>query len=84
MLERINESHLGVIKFKEMARDVLFWHGMGKQIEEIVLKCPVCNTFWRNNTKEPLISHDIPEIAWAQVRVDFFHFNQLDNLLCVD
>ena len=44
-LQRIHEAHLGIIKCKERARDVLFWPGMSKEIEDMVLKCSVCNTF---------------------------------------
>ena len=36
MLNRIHSTHLGVIKCKERAKDVLFWPGMGRQIEETV------------------------------------------------
>lgn len=45
MLQRIHESHLGIVKYKERARDVMFWPGMAKQIEDVVLKCAICNTF---------------------------------------
>ena len=48
------------------------------------MKCSVCNKFKRNNTKEPLISHEIPDRAWAKVGVDLFHYNQGDYLMCVD
>ncbi|RXN08426.1 sec1 family domain-containing 2-like protein [Labeo rohita] len=84
MLQRIHESHLGIVKCKERARDVMFWPGMAKQIEDVVLKCAICNTFRRSNTKEPLICHDIPDRAWAKVGVDLFHFNQEEYLMCVD
>lgn len=84
MLQRIHESHLGVVKCKDRARDVMFWPNMAKEIEELVLKCSTCNTFRRNNTKEPLISHDIPERAWAKVGVDLFHYEQGEYILCVD
>lgn len=39
MLNRIHSSHLGVIKYKERAKDVLFWPGMGKPFEETVTTC---------------------------------------------
>uniref|UniRef100_A0A8C8DYN6 Integrase catalytic domain-containing protein n=1 Tax=Oryzias sinensis TaxID=183150 RepID=A0A8C8DYN6_9TELE len=60
----------------------MFWPHMAKEIEDVVLKCSVCNTFSRSNTKEPLICHDIPERA--KVGVDLFHYEQGEYLLCVD
>ncbi|KAK0154443.1 hypothetical protein N1851_003464 [Merluccius polli] len=83
MLERVHESHLGIVKCKERARDVMYWPGMAKEIEDVVMKCSVCNKFKRNNTKEPLVSHEIPDRAWAKVGVDLFHYNQGDYLMCL-
>lgn len=82
MLQKIHEAHLGIVKCKDRARDVLFWPGMSKQIEDIVMKCSVCNTFKKNNVKEPLLCHDIPDRSWAKLGVDLFHFDQGDFTLC--
>lgn len=49
-----------------------------------MLKCAICNTFRRSNSKEPLICHDIPDRAWAKIGVDLFHFDRGEYLLCVD
>lgn len=57
---------------------------MAKQIEEVVAHCSVCNTHKNNNPKDPLMSHPVPERAWAKISVDFFHFNDAEFLLCVD
>uniref|UniRef100_A0A3P9IGQ4 Gypsy retrotransposon integrase-like protein 1 n=1 Tax=Oryzias latipes TaxID=8090 RepID=A0A3P9IGQ4_ORYLA len=84
MLRKVHESHLGIVKCKERARDVLFWPGMAKQIEEVVAHCAVCNTHRHNNPKEPLMPHPVPERAWEKVGVDLFHFNDSEFLLCVD
>ena len=36
MLEDIHDSHLGIVKCKIRARDVIFWPGMSSQIEEMI------------------------------------------------
>lgn len=56
MLRKIYESHMGVVKCKESARDVLYWPCMAKHIEEIVAHRAVCNAHKNNNPKEPLMS----------------------------
>lgn len=38
MLKCIHTGHFGVEKSKHRARDVMFWPGMGQQIEERVKK----------------------------------------------
>ena len=49
MLELIHESHQGIVKCKQRARDVLFWPGMSSQIEEKVSQCSLCAQFKRAN-----------------------------------
>ena len=38
MLDRILESHQGIVKCKQRAREILFWPGLSLQMEE-VSKC---------------------------------------------
>lgn len=84
MLERIHEAHMGIVKCKERARDVLFWPGMAKQIEDVVSKCDICNMHRNSNPREPLVSHPVPERAWSKLGMDLFHFRDADYLLVVD
>ena len=60
MLQLIHSSHLGVDKCKRRARDVVFWPGMGAQIEDTVSSCPTCSMYQRNNSREPLLPHPTP------------------------
>ncbi|XP_048255340.1 uncharacterized protein K02A2.6-like [Haliotis rufescens] len=83
MLQKIHEAHLGITKCKQRERDVLFWIGMNKHIEDFVSQCTICNEK-KSNTKEPLKSHDIPERPWAKVGADLFVYKNSDYLLCVD
>lgn len=83
MLRKIHESHMGMVKCKERARDVLYWPGVAKQIE-VVAKCAVCNTHKNSNSKELLMPHPVPERALAKVGVELFQFNDAEFLLCVD
>lgn len=53
MLRHIHTGHFGVEKSKHRAREIMFWPGMGKQIEETVMKCDICQTHGRSNQKEP-------------------------------
>lgn len=80
MLQNIHEAHLGIVKCKERARDVLFCPRMSKLIEDVVMKCAVCNTFKKSNIKEPLMCHEIAERSWAKVGVELFHFEESEYL----
>ena len=50
MLRQIRKSHLGIVKCRQRAREVLFWPGMSVEIEQMVINCSVCvQTMPRNN-----------------------------------
>lgn len=84
ILDRIHDSHLGMVKCKERARDIIYWPGMSAQIEKMVSQCPICNTHRNSHTNEPLITHALPSRPWAKVGTDLFHHNGSEYLLCVD
>ena len=41
MIQRMHTGHMGVEKSKSRAQDLLFWPGMGKQIEATVEQCSI-------------------------------------------
>lgn len=84
MLSRIHTGHLGMEKSKQRARDVLFWPGMGKQIETLVGSCNICLERRNSAPKEPMISHPIPERPWQVVATDLFSWNGMDYIVAVD
>ena len=84
MLELIHESHQGIVKCKQRARDILFWPGMSSQIEEKVSQCFLCAQFQRAQPREPMIIQDLPDRMWSKVGTDLFEYNGVHYLLCVD
>ncbi|XP_056891953.1 uncharacterized protein K02A2.6-like isoform X2 [Takifugu flavidus] len=84
MLSRIHSGHMGMEKCKLRARDILFWPGMNKQIEEMVGKCPTCLIYRPSNTKEPMMSHQIPDRPWQAVATDLFTWNNDNYIITVD
>jgi transposase InsO family protein len=84
MIERIHEGHLGMVKCKNRARQLLFWPGMNLDIERAVARCAHCLKYRNKQQKEPLKPHDIPEKPWQKVATDLFHWNNHDYLLVAD
>ena len=68
MLALIHESHEGIVKCKQRARDILFWPGMSSQIEDKVSKCSVCSQVQKAQAREPMIVRDPPDRPWSPVR----------------
>ena len=74
MLDLIHEGHMGINKTKNRARQVLFWPGMSKQIENVVRACNTCEKFQKRNCKEPLQPHPIPYRPWEKLAADLLDF----------
>ena len=83
MLTKLHESHLGVEKCKVRARSIMYWPGMGQDIEEAISRCPTCAKYKPANPQEPLIPHEIPECPWSKLGMDIFTFKGKDYLLVV-
>jgi len=72
------------VSFASRARDVLFWPGMAKVIHAYISKCAICNEFWPQQQKEPLIPRNTPKLPWADVAVDLFCFDSDNYVVAVD
>ena len=84
MLRKIHESHQGIVRSKQRARDVLFWPGMSAQIEDMVYKCEICNLHARKQQRQPLMSHEVPTQPWNKVACDLFVLDGTQYCLVTD
>ena len=84
MLDKIHTGHLGEVKCKNRARQVLFWPQMGRDIENIVRKCEACITFRNKQQSEPLQPLPVTTNPWSRVSTDLFEFKNKQYLVCVD
>lgn len=84
MLTKIHAGHMGMEKCKQRARDIMFWPGMGRDIDRIVEKCTICQERHPSNTKEPMMPHRIPDRPWQVVGTDLFSWNNQNYIVTVD
>lgn len=70
----LHRPHLGIEKTLAKARSLYFWPNMTEQIKELILGCVVCETFRRNNAKEPLRQDDVPEYPFQVIGIDIFEY----------
>ena len=84
MLNKIHETHQGMNKCKQKARESLFWPGMNNQIENIVSDCRLCNTYQNQQQSETLKPTSTPKLPWNELGSDIFHWENKDYLLTVD
>ncbi|CAK1587306.1 unnamed protein product [Parnassius mnemosyne] len=84
MLKIIHVGHLGAAKMKLRAREIMYWPNLNSQIEDMISHCQAYLTHRNENSKQPLIPHEVPHRAWSKVGIDIFHFNNKSYLLVVD
>jgi len=81
---RAKVKMLGIESTLRRARECLFWPGMTAEIKQVVQTCEACRTYERAQTKETLMSHEIPNRQWEKVGMDLFQVNGRDYHLIVD
>ncbi|XP_062601689.1 uncharacterized protein K02A2.6-like [Saccostrea cucullata] len=84
ILKLIHESHLGIVKCKQRAREVMYWPAMNTAIEEEVRNCSKCATYQNKQSREPLHPTNTPKIPYGEVGCDLFDFEQKKYLVIVD
>jgi transposase InsO family protein len=84
ILRLLHSSHMGMVKTKQRARDVIYWPGLNKQIEEMAGKCEACLEQRTKQQKEPMNIHPIPALPWNKVGADLFEYDGVHYLLLVD
>lgn len=84
MLKLLHEGHLGIEKCTAAARQSLYWVGLTRDIERMVSGCHTCCKYRKQQAKESLMPHPVPQRPWQKVGADLFSFAGRDYLLVVD
>ena len=84
MLHRIHEGHMGIVKCKQRARQLLFWPRMNGEIEDMVSTCEICQKMQNRNQREPMQPHEIPQRPWSKVASDIFELGSASYVVVVD
>lgn len=84
ILKVIHESHLGMVKCKQLARDVVYWPSKNSQIEEIVSRCPECQERRNQPPNQVLRPSEIPARPWQTVEADLLHCEGTNFLVVAD
>ena len=79
----IHSGHLGITKCRERARHLVWWPGMGRELEDLIRKCPVCCKYQLQHA-EPLCPSCFPDYPWQRVGADLFQWKQATYLLVID
>ena len=83
----IQKGHLGLGKCKLWCKDTVYWLGINKQLEKLVLNCELCLKYSKAKNKLPAnmsLGQEVPIYPWMKVVTNIFHFDNDSYSLIVD
>lgn len=84
MLSELHSAHQGIESTTRRARETIYWPHLNQELKDYISRCETCATYNHKQPKQPLISHDVPERAWAKVGSDLFELDKKTYLVTVD
>jgi hypothetical protein len=84
VLSRLHETHLGSSKMLSLVDQFYYWPGIYSDVRNLVLSCGICQKYYRSNSKEPLINHELPEIPFSKVAADIAEIKGQNYLVVID
>ena len=71
VLEICHESHLGIVKSKQLLRSKVWFPGIDKKMEAKISGCIPCQAAIPRKQRDPLVMTEIPALPWQNVAIDF-------------
>ena len=66
-----HQSHLGIVKTKQLLREKVYFPGIDKQVENVCQGCIPCLASTPKKTFEPLQMSNLPDAPWTEISMDF-------------
>ena len=73
LLTELHCSHIGVVSMKKIVRDIFWWPGITKDIENIAAKCEGCRKFKKKPPPNALSVWPFARRPMERVHIDFFN-----------
>lgn len=84
VLERLKHGHMGVVKTKARARNIVWWPNIDQHIETATSSCVQCQKNLPSHPKEPMSPRPMPTRAFQEIHVDLCDFRGSQFLVIVD
>ena len=75
---------MGINKCLERVKEIMFWQGLTRDIENLVNDCPECAGHHNKKHKETLRQTKTSERPWSELGADLFEFEGQLYLLLID
>lgn len=68
-----HESHLGIVKTKDLLRSKVWFSGLDRLVEQEITSCRICQCCTAEKFSfVPVKMSKTPELVWDEISVDFF------------
>ena len=84
LLQELHQTHFGIVKMKEIARQYFWWPQISKQIEDIAQSCNGCRKYRKKPAPAPLCPWPYSRRPMERVHIDFFEYRGKMLLVMVD
>nr|XP_042909763.1 uncharacterized protein K02A2.6-like [Parasteatoda tepidariorum] len=85
ILKELHETHLGITKMKQLARQYVYWPAIDRDIENLVKGCEGCALTKSNPPKVSVHPWESPADNWDRIHIDYAGpFENYYFLVCVD
>jgi hypothetical protein len=84
MLIELHSAHQGLESSMRRARESIYWPHINQEIRDYIGRCDACSTYHDEQPKEPLVSHEVPNRAWAKIGCDLMDFDNKNYFVTVD
>jgi hypothetical protein len=71
VLEELQQTHVGIVRMKAIARCYVWWENMDHEIEEMCKSCRNCVMLQSNPCRAPIHVWEFPANAWERVHIDY-------------
>lgn len=71
VLEKLHQTHLGIVKMKSLSRGYFWWPGLGNDIENFIKTCSACTQLHNNPPRVKVCLWKWPGKPWERIHIDF-------------
>ena len=79
VLSKFHENHPGIVAMKSIARELIWYPGLDKDIEQLVQSCVICQSVRSKPPQDTYITWPTPSRPWSRIHIDHFFY---DNHIC--
>ena len=84
LLTELHTTHIGVVSMKKVVRNLFWWPGITKAIENIAAKCKGCKKFKKKPPNNTLSVWPFARRPMERVHIDYFEYKTQHVLIMTD